>query len=97
MILFWFQIGFGLFVILILIALGIKTLKEKIPINDEKIIQIVREKLLQDGYDYFELESIISLGPKQTTSVIANVGYQEIALEIDNTSGSVVSSERIAK
>jgi|TARA_B100001105_G_C22390604_1_gene444195 hypothetical protein len=95
MVLFWFQVGFGLFVILILIALGIKSLKERKNITDEKIIRIVRKKLLQDDHYHFELISIITID--KITTVIVNVGYQEIALEIDNESGIICSVERIAR
>ena len=96
MVVFWFQVGFGLFIILILIALGIKALKEKNIVNDEKIIKIVRDELDKDGFDYFELESIISLDKPNVTSVIVSVGYLEIALEIDNNSGKIINKERIA-
>lgn len=91
---FWFQVGFGLFVILILIALGIKSLKEKTTITDEKTIQIVREKLLQNEYYPFELISIITI--ENITTVIVDVGYQEIALEIDKETGIINNIERIA-
>ena len=91
---FWFQVGFGLFVILILIALGIKSLKEKTTITDEKTIQIVREKLLQNEYYPFELISIITI--ENITTVIVDVGYQEIALEIDKETGIINNIERIS-
>jgi hypothetical protein len=94
MMVFWFQVGFGLFVILILIALGIKSLKEKTTITDEKTIQIVREKLLQNEYYPFELISIITI--ENITTVIVDVGYQEIALEIDKETGIINNIERIA-
>ena len=84
----------GLFVILILIALGIKSLKEKTTITDEKTIQIVREKLLQNEYYPFELISIITI--ENITTVIVDVGYQEIALEIDKETGIINNIERIA-
>ena len=93
---FWFQLGFGLFIILILIALGIKVSKEKNTVNDEKVLKIVRDELDKDGFDYFELESIISLDNSNVTSVIVRVGYLEIAIEIDNNSGEIISKERIA-
>ena len=94
MMVFWFQVGFGLFVILILIAIGIKSLKEKTTITDEKTIQIVREKLLQNEYYPFELISIITI--ENITTVIVDVGYQEIALEIDKETGIINNIERIA-
>ncbi len=95
MILFWFEIGFGLFVFLILIGLGIMTLKEKPRIIDEKIIQIVNKKMLRDEHYNFELTSIVTVG--KITTVIVNAGYQEIALEIDNKSGIICNVERLAR
>ncbi len=94
---FWFQIGFGLFIILILIALGIKFSKGKNIINDERVIKIIKEELNRDGFDHYELKSIISISKPNVTSVIVNVGYQEIALEIDNNSDRIISKERIAR
>ncbi len=85
LILFWFQIGFGLLIILILITLGIQTSKEKKKImDDEKTFQIVKSELAKDGHDYFELESIISLDKPHVISVIVNTGFLQIGLEIDN-------------
>lgn len=97
MIIFWFQIGFGLFLILILIALGIKFSKGQNIVNDEKILKIVKKELEQDGLDHYELKSIISINKPNVTTVIVSVGYQEIALEIDNNSEKIISKERIAR
>lgn len=94
MITFWIEIGFALLLILIVIILSIKFSKEKDSIDDEKALKITRDELYQDGFDYFELESITSLD--KTTTVIVKVGFQEIALEIDNT-GKIISKERIAR
>ena len=77
--------------------MGIKISKEKNIVNDEKVLKIVRDELDRDGFDYFELESIVSMSKPNVTSVIVSVGYLEIALEIDNDSGRVVSKERIAR
>lgn len=95
MILFWFEIGFGLFVFLILIALGIMTIKEKTRISDEKIIEIINKKMLHDEYYNFELTSIVTVD--KITTVIVNTGYQEIALEIDNESGIIYNIEKLAR
>ncbi|WP_067959265.1 hypothetical protein [Nitrosopumilus sp. Nsub] len=92
---FWFEIGFGLFVLLILISLGIITLKEKTRISDDKIIQIVNKKMLYEGHCNFELTSIVTID--KITTVFVHVGYQEIALEIDNESGLIRNVERIAR
>lgn len=93
---FWFQIGFGLIVI-ILISLGFKSKNYNLKINDENIIKIVRKKLLENGYDNFELNSIITLDNPKITSVVVTAGYQEIALEIDMVSGKILTMERIAR
>lgn len=71
--------------------------KEKMPINDERVLKIVRDELYQDGFDYFELESITSLDKPKVTSVIVITKHQEIALEIDNDSGKIINKERIAR
>jgi len=83
--------------ILFLIGLGIKFSKEKNIVNDEQMLKIVRNELDEDGYDHFELESIISMNKPNVTSVIVSVGYVEIALEIDNDSGKIINKEKIAK
>ncbi len=97
MLVFWFQIGFGLFLILILIGLGIKFSKQKKSINDEKILKIIQNELSRDGFDHYELKSIISLNEPNVTSVIVNAGYLEIALEINNNSKKIINKERIAR
>jgi len=76
--------------------LGIKVSKEKNIVNDEKTLKIVRDELDRDGFDYFELESIVSMSKPNVTSVIVRVGYLEIALEIDNDSGKIINKEKIA-
>lgn len=93
----WFHEGFGLLMVPILFVVWINFLKEKNIFNDEKVLKIIREELYQDGFDYFELKSITSLDKPKITSVIVNVGFQEIALEIDNNSEKIISKERIAR
>lgn len=83
--------------ILILITLGIKFSKGKNITNDEKVIKIIKDELGRDGFDHYELKSIISISKPNVTSVIVDVGYQEIALEIDNNSYRIISKERIAR
>lgn len=95
---FEFQIAFGLVLILILVLLGIKssTDKKKL-IDDEKALKIINESLEKNGYDNFELESIVSMSEPNITSVIVNTGYLQIALEIDNNSGKILNTEKIAR
>ena len=95
---FWFQVGFGLLLILILIGLGIKSSKDKPKsLGDEKILEIVKNKLDEDEFNHFELESIVSLNTPNITSVIAKTDYLEIAIEVDNYSGKIISKERLAR
>lgn len=93
----YFQLGFGLFVLLILILLAMKFSKTKNIVNDEKIIKIIRDELNRDNFDSFELKSIVAINKPNITSVIVGVGYQEIALEISNDSGKIISKEKIAR
>jgi len=49
-----------LLLILILIGLGIKASKDKPKsLDDEKILEIVKNKLDEDEFNHFELESIV--------------------------------------
>ncbi|MFB5620545.1 MAG: hypothetical protein ACE5RC_05390, partial [Nitrosopumilus sp.] len=87
-IIFWFQVGFGLLLILILIGLGIRASKYKTKLfDDEKILDIIKEELDKDGFNNFELKSIVSLNTPNITSVIVSNDYLEIAMEVDNRSG----------
>jgi len=96
--LFEFQVVFGLVLILILVLLGIKSLTDKKKIiDDEKALKIINESLEKNGYDNFELESIVSMSEPNITSVIVNTGYLQIALEIDNNSGKILNTEKIAR
>lgn len=84
--------------IIILLALAIKTSRDNNQIlNDEKVLKSVKKEMYNDGIDHYELESVTSLGTKNFTSVIVNTGFMEIALEIDNKMGDVISKERIAR
>ncbi|AFS83413.1 hypothetical protein [Candidatus Nitrosopumilus sediminis] len=97
-ILFWFQVGFGLLLILILIGLGIRASKDKTKLfDDEKILDIIKEELDKDGFNNFELKSIVSLNTPNITSVIVSNDYLEIAMEVDNRSGEIINKERLAR
>ncbi len=70
---------------------------KKKSVNDGKVIKIVKDELDKDGFNYFELQSIVSMINPDMTSVIVNTGYLEIAIEVDNDSGKIISKERIAR
>ena len=72
-----------------------KTLKRKNTImpNDEIVLNKSKQEL--ENYDYYEIESIESLG--KITTVIANTGYLEIAIDIDNKTGQTLNKEKIAR
>ena len=76
----WFEIGFGLLIIMVVLGRPVKLSKEKDTItNDEIILNKARQEL--NNYDYYEIESIESLDKK--TTVIANTGFLEIVIDID--------------
>ncbi len=90
----WLEIRFGVLVIIPLLGLAVKPSKEKVVVtNDEIVLNKARQEL--DNYDYYEIESIESLD--KTTTVIANIGFLEIAIDIDNKTGQTLSKERIAR
>ena len=81
-------------IILVLLGLTVKPSKKRDVItNDEIALKKARQEL--DNYDYYEIESITSLD--KTTTVIANTGFLEIAIDIDNKTGQILSKERIAR
>ena len=87
--------GLRLLIIMMLLGLTAKPSKEKdvITNDDEIVLNKARQEL--DIYDYYEIESIESLG--KNTTVIANTGSLEIAIDIDNKTGKTLSKEKIAR
>lgn len=65
--------------------------------SDDKAIKIVKTEIRNDGYDHFELESIISLEKPNVTSIIVNTGFMEIGMEIDNLTGKILNKEKISR
>jgi len=70
---------------------------KKKSVNDERMIKIIQDELEKDDFNYFELQSIISMTEPKVTSVIVNTGYLEMAIEIDKRSGKIISKEKIAR
>ena len=92
---FWFEIGFGLLIIMTLLGLAIKSSKEKDAITNDDEIALNKAKQKLENYDHYEIESIESLG--KNTTVIANTGSLEISIDIDNKTGKTLSKEKIAR
>ncbi len=82
-------------VIAALLGLAVKPTKEKDAITNDDEIALNKARHELDGYDYYEIESIESLG--KNTTVIANTRSLEIAIEIDNETGKILSKEKIAR
>ena len=78
-----------------LLGLAVKPSKGKdvITNDDEIALNKARQKLA--SYDYYEIESVESLG--KNTTVIANTGSLEVAIDIDNKTGKTLSKEKIAR
>ena len=97
MVFFWIEIGFGVFMILCLITIAIKTSQSKFRNDDELALDIVKEEMYADGYTNFELESITSLEDAKITTVIVNTGFTEIYFEVDMNSGKIYTKEKLAR
>ncbi|MDH3313788.1 MAG: hypothetical protein OEM28_11695 [Nitrosopumilus sp.] len=78
-----------------LLGLAVKSSKEKNAITNDDEIALNKAKRELDNYDYYEIESIESLG--KNTTVIANTGSLEIAIDIDNKTGKTLGKEKIAR
>jgi hypothetical protein len=87
--------GFGLLIIMTLLGLAIKPSKGKDTITNDDEIALNKAKQELENYDHYEIESIESLG--KNTTVIANTGSLEIAIDIDNKTGKTLSKEKIAR
>ena len=91
----WFEMGFGLLIIMTLLGLATKPSKEKDAITNDDEIALNKARQELDNYVYYEIESIESLG--KNTTVIANTGSLEISIDIDNKTGKTLSKEKIAR
>ena len=78
-----------------LLGLALNLSKEKDGITNDDEIDLNKAKQELDGYDYYEIELIESLG--KNTTIIANTGSLEVAIDIDNKTGKTLSKEKIAR
>ena len=94
----WFDVGFALIIGVTVLWLIFKTRREdKLGIDDDHIIKGIERELDLDNIEHFELESIVSLNDSKVTSVIVNIGHQEIAIEVDNITGKIIHKEKLAR
>lgn len=77
---------------LILIVPGKKQAKVQ---NDDDIFAIIRDTLEIDELMHYDVISLVSLKETNTTTVIVETDVSEIAVEIDNLTGKVISKEKL--
>lgn len=96
----WLEIWIGFFIMMGVISFLILTSSirpsTKI-VNDQDALQMVEEVMKNDSIDHYEVTSIISNPETNVTTVIITTGIIEIALEIDNHAGKILSKERLAR
>ena len=94
----WFDLGFAVIVGSVVLWLMFKTKREdKLGVDDDHIIKNIENELELEDIEHFELKSIVSMNDSKITSVIVDTGHQEIAIEIDNTTGKIIHKEKLAR
>ena len=98
--LFWIEVWIGVFMVLAFVAVAVlmSSFKPTMKIaNDNDALKIVHETLDNADIEYYEVTSITTRDDTNITTVIVTTGFLNIALEIDNKSGKVISKERVTK
>ena len=92
------EIWIGLFMVIALVALAIKTSKKsKLSSDDNKVLKAVQETLDADNIEHYEISSIMPLDETSITTVIVHTDSVDIALEIDKISGKVIHKEKLIR
>lgn len=78
-----------------LVFVAIKSRTQK-TLDDQQILKLVEKYLDDDSVEKYEVTSIVSLD-KEKTTVIVNTGHLDIALEINNVTGKIISKEKLIR
>ena len=81
---------------LCLVFVAIKSRTQK-TLDDQQILKLVEKYLEDDSVEKYEVTSIVSLDKEKTTTVIVNTGHLDIALEINNVTGKIISKEKLIR
>ncbi len=79
-----------------LVFVAIKSRTQK-TLDDQHILKLVEKYLDSDSIEKYEVTSIVSLDKEKTTTVIVNTGHLDIALEINNVTGKIISKEKLIR
>lgn len=91
------ELSIGILILLMGLGLLIRLNNNStICVNDDKILKIIANELENDGIEYFELKSIVSLDNSNVTCVIVFDGYVEISIDVNNVTGQILHKEKIA-
>ena len=76
---------------------AVRTSKSSQCIDDQTVLDVVKKNLELDFIGQYELTSIVSLDEEKVTTVIVNTGSIDIAFEIDNETGNVLTKEKLIR
>ncbi|MGQ0605516.1 MAG: hypothetical protein ACT4OD_00980 [Candidatus Nitrosotenuis sp.] len=86
-------VGFYIMLLLLSYAILTSNKKQSVVHNDADALRIVSQALESDEVNHYEIISIVQI--KDTTTVIIETNASSIAIEIDNTTGDIISKEKL--
>lgn len=90
------EIWIGFYIMMLLLSYLILILHKKQTIqNDADALRIVSKVLENDEISHYEVTSIVTMNESETTTVIIETNVSSIAIEINNTTGNVISKEKL--